>query len=323
MRESEKKFATAFLKNSIPATITTVDEGRYMEVSEAFLNLMGLNRNEVIGYTSTGVGFITPEQRKIFLNEFTQKGSVVNLELQVRTKGGERRYGLFNSVKISIAAKDYLLTEVTDITDRKQMELAMRESETKSRQIFETMEDLYFDTDAKGIITILSPSLYRLTGWNKEDLIGKPVNTVYVAPDDSMRLLSKFRENGFVNDYELLLKIKDGEVRHTSLTARMILDDNGRSIGVRGVLRDITDRKRAEEEREKLISELQKVLSEVKKLSGLLPICASCKKIRDDKGYWSQIESYIRDHSEAEFSHGICPECTKNLYPDVYKKMIK
>jgi len=81
--------------------------------------------------------------------------------------------------------------------------------------------------------------------------------------------------------------------------------------------KEITERKRAEEEREKLIGELQDALAQIKKLSGLLPICASCKKIRDDKGYWNQIESYIRDHSEAEFSHGICPDCMKKLYPDV------
>jgi len=74
-----------------------------------------------------------------------------------------------------------------------------------------------------------------------------------------------------------------------------------------------------EKEREHLILELTEALSEVKKLSGMLPICASCKKIRDDKGYWNQIESYIGDHSEAEFSHGICPDCAKKLYPEFYK----
>jgi len=77
------------------------------------------------------------------------------------------------------------------------------------------------------------------------------------------------------------------------------------------------ERKRTEAEKEKLILQLQKALGEVKQLSGLLPICASCKKIRDDKGYWSQIEIYIRDRSEAEFTHGICPDCFKKLYPDI------
>ena len=80
--------------------------------------------------------------------------------------------------------------------------------------------------------------------------------------------------------------------------------------------KEIELRKKTEAEREKLIKDLTEALAEVNTLSGLLPICASCKKIRDDKGYWNQIEEYIRDHSEAEFSHSICPECTKKLYPD-------
>jgi hypothetical protein len=72
------------------------------------------------------------------------------------------------------------------------------------------------------------------------------------------------------------------------------------------------------DERKRLIADLQKTLSEVKQLSGLLPICASCKKIRDDKGDWKQMESYISDHSEALFSHDICPECIRILYPEQY-----
>jgi K+-sensing histidine kinase KdpD len=76
------------------------------------------------------------------------------------------------------------------------------------------------------------------------------------------------------------------------------------------------------DERKRLVEELQKAMSEVKQLSGILPICASCKQIRDDEGYWKQIESYISDHSEAQFSHGICPECLKKLYPEQYEKII-
>lgn len=90
-----------------------------------------------------------------------------------------------------------------------------------------------------------------------------------------------------------------------------------RAIANERLMGEIAERKRAEEEREKLIRQLQKALAEVKTLKGIFPICASCKKVRDDKGYWTQIEAYIRDHSEAEFSHGICPECMKKLYPDL------
>lgn len=81
--------------------------------------------------------------------------------------------------------------------------------------------------------------------------------------------------------------------------------------------RNLDDRIQAEKQREKIIIDLKKALAEVKKLSGLLPICSHCKKIRDDKGYWNQIESYIHEHSEAEFSHSICQECAKKYYPDI------
>jgi methyl-accepting chemotaxis protein len=83
----------------------------------------------------------------------------------------------------------------------------------------------------------------------------------------------------------------------------------------------VENRMRVKMERERLIEELQKALSEVKTLRGFLPICSSCKKIRSDQGSWQQIESYIRDHSDAEFSHGICPDCAKALYPDQWAKI--
>jgi hypothetical protein len=83
------------------------------------------------------------------------------------------------------------------------------------------------------------------------------------------------------------------------------------------ICRDITERKQAEVAREQLISQLKAALDRVKKLSGFLPICSYCKKIRDDKGYWKQIENYIREHSEAEFSHSICQECAKKYYPEL------
>jgi len=73
--------------------------------------------------------------------------------------------------------------------------------------------------------------------------------------------------------------------------------------------------KQSEKERERLIGELRDALAKVRTLSGMLPICAACKKIRDDQGYWNQIESYISKHSKAEFSHSLCPDCAQKLYP--------
>lgn len=84
----------------------------------------------------------------------------------------------------------------------------------------------------------------------------------------------------------------------------------GRLVGCVHFARDIADKKELEEVQEKL-----------KTLTGLLPICSSCKKIRDDKGYWNHVEAFIRKHSEASFSHGICPECMRKLYPDFAEKI--
>jgi len=87
----------------------------------------------------------------------------------------------------------------------------------------------------------------------------------------------------------------------------------------RKLIDENTERRKAEQEKEALIKELKETIAQVKTLKGLLSICSSCNNIRDDKRYWNQIKSYIKDHPEAEFSHGICPDCAKKLYPELSK----
>jgi hypothetical protein len=84
---------------------------------------------------------------------------------------------------------------------------------------------------------------------------------------------------------------------------------------------EVAERKRYGSERDAVIVELQDAFAQIKTLTGLLPTCASCKKIRDTGGNWIQMESYIQDHSEAKFSHGLCPPCAKKLYPDMYNEL--
>jgi DNA repair exonuclease SbcCD ATPase subunit len=111
------------------------------------------------------------------------------------------------------------------------------------------------------------------------------------------------------------------------LNARQIQRVLGKERIILLAIEDITERNRAEEElgqiakeREKLVQELQYALENVKTLQGLIPICSNCKKIRDDKGFWNQVEGYIMKHSDATFTHGVCPECGKKLYGELYDK---
>jgi len=107
----------------------------------------------------------------------------------------------------------------------------------------------------------------------------------------------------------------------SSLRRRLRLQHQEIQLAHEKIQQEMEERKRAEIEKDHVIAELKEALQKVKLLSGMLPICANCKKIRDDKGYWQQVESYITHHSEVQFSHGICPECARKLYPEYYDDM--
>ena len=109
---------------------------------------------------------------------------------------------------------------------------------------------------------------------------------------------------------------KNGNTVYAEVSAYPIKDDAGNIVRFVHISRDITESMNLEKEREMLISELQDALVQIKTLKGIIPICTSCKKIRNHNGSWEQIESYIHRHSEAEFSHGMCPHCVKTHYPD-------
>ncbi len=111
-----------------------------------------------------------------------------------------------------------------------------------------------------------------------------------------------------------------GRERYLIFDASPVFNRENRIVAAIETLQDITDLKRVEEERERLNIKLQDALDKIKTLSGLIPICAGCKKIRDDRGYWNQLEEYLEQHSDASFSHGLCPECFQKFFPDAAKK---
>ncbi len=178
-----------------------------------------------------------------------------------------------------------------------------------------------FYKDKEGLYLGCNRAFTEMMGMKSEELKGKTVfdiwpmeqATVYREKDlDLMR-------NPARQIYEFSIVDKDGMIRSVIYAKDVFLDENNELAGIVGAFTDITELKLAENAKEMIVDELQEALTKVKQLSGLLPICASCKKIRDDKGYWNQIELYIRKHSEAKFSHGLCPECAKLLYPEYFK----
>jgi PAS domain S-box-containing protein len=125
-------------------------------------------------------------------------------------------------------------------------------------------------------------------------------------------------EKESVEDFEVEHSFQTIGTKIMLLNARQIYLKKHASRLILLAIIDATDRIEAEREKEKLIADLRKAFDEIKTLRGIIPICASCKKIRDDKGYWNQVEVYVSDHTEADFSHGLCPVCAKKLYPDIF-----
>ncbi len=175
-------------------------------------------------------------------------------------------------------------------------------------EIFRGLGDVILVLDEKDRVIDINPAAESMFNIGVSETIGRETWQVFGSHPQLQILL------GDMKPAEVCL-ILEGQERVYDLRFSFLNDRKGARLGRVIVMRDITEGKRAEEEKEELIAELQKSLKEVKALRGILPICSSCKKIRDDKGYWNQIEAYIRDHSEADFSHSLCPECVSKLYP--------
>ena len=206
-----------------------------------------------------------------------------------------------------------------DITKRKHAEEALRESELRLRSVTESAKDAIISADKNGIIISCNKASQDLFGYEKQEIIGRPLTIL--MPQSSIephkKAIANVAETGesrvIGQTVELAGLTKRG--REFPIELSISTWNVGGETYYTGILRDISKRKHNEAERNQLIQSLQDSLAKIKTLSGMLPICAACKKIRDDKGYWNQIETYLHEHSKAEFSHGICPECAKKLYP--------
>lgn len=302
---------------------------RIINCNPAFTDLFGYALNEIMGKPTRCI-YETEEESKKIGNTIKENidGHGFFIATHYRKKSGQVFPGEENIhyIKNSHGKVTGLIGSIRDITERKQKEEALRKSEMRYRLLADNVSDVIWTMDADQRFTYVSPSIVKLLGYTPGEALQSSLKNI-LTPESYEKVVEVItkaiateNEHGTLSDVTLDLEVehirKDGGKIYVEITTSFVRNEEGLLSGFIGISRDITKRKQIEKQRDKSILDLQQALSEVKKLSGLLPICSYCKKIRDDKGYWNQIEKYIHEHSDVKFSHGICQECAKKHYPD-------
>ncbi|MFW6199755.1 MAG: PAS domain-containing protein [Gemmatimonadota bacterium] len=302
------------------------DHLRFSWLSEGIRNVLGYSRREALqpGWFPMG---LHPDDRAGVLGQDATglaDGKVVH-EFRFRHRSGGYRWFReeLRALEDGPDGPEAIVGVAVDITDRKEAELALREGRERLQSIMNAVPDAVIHIDGTGRIEDLNPAVERVYGYRAEELVGRPFTILFPArfrEENSRRfeaLVAEEGENFFTARRMRGLHRSGREFSAEVSVAQHAVSGEPR---ITAVFRDVTERRRLEEERTKLIEELRTALREVRTLRGILPMCANCKRVRDDDGRWERVETYIRTHSEAELSHGICPECAQELYgEDLWK----
>jgi PAS domain S-box-containing protein len=317
--QAKKHFESVVETVREPLLVLTADLN-VISANQSFYETFKVTSEETEGRFIYSIGnhqWDIPALRRLLEEIIPQNTHFNNFEVDHEFPGLGRRTMLLNARRIYRQGKgtDLILLAIEDITGRKQMEEALRSSETRYRRLFETAQDgiLILDADTAQIIDV-NPFLTEMLGYSHKDLIGRKIWEIGAFQDIEASKVAflELQRKGYVRYEDLPLETKDERQVDVEFVSNVYAVNHKKVIQCN--IRDITLRKRVEDERRKLLHDLHDALTKIKRLRGLLPICASCKKIRDDKGYWNELEAYILEHSEAEITHGICPDCMKKLY---------
>lgn len=182
--------------------------------------------------------------------------------------------------------------------------------------IVDSAEDAIISKNLDGIIQSWNPGAERMFGYTRSEMIGQPMLRLLPkgSEDEELTILARLRAGEHICNFQTIRRHKDGRLVPVSLTISPVRDHQGRIIGASKIARDITAERDFMISQNALIERLQSALAEIKTLRGLLPVCMHCKKIRDDQGFWQQMEAYFHRHTNVEFSHGLCPECLQKHY---------
>ena len=179
--------------------------------------------------------------------------------------------------------------------------------------IVESSADAIYGKNLESLIVSWNPAAERLFGYSAEEIIGRSNSILFPKhrSAEQSEIIACVRRGEIIAERETEHLHKNGGIIPVSVTISPIRNNAGQIIGASSITRDISRQKQAESERQELIQNLMAAAKQVRTLTGLLPMCATCKRIRDDKGYWQQVEAYISKHSEVTFSHSICPACAE------------
>lgn len=194
------------------------------------------------------------------------------------------------------------------------------EAESNFMRLFETVPMGLFHMQPNGTILQVNGAFAELSGHeNPQTVSGMHAVQFFVTPEDHQHWREGIEREGTLLGHETQFRRKDGSLVWVEISARALRDGLSGSVFYEGSVEDISQRHAHEQERERLIESLREALGKVKQLSGLLPICSSCKKIRDKRGEWNPMEVYIQQRSEASFTHSFCPDCVRRLYPEIFE----
>jgi sigma-B regulation protein RsbU (phosphoserine phosphatase) len=312
-REAEKALRRSqhdlndFFENAPLSLHWTASDGTILRVNTAELKMLGYDQREYLGH-SVMEFFVDKTAATDVLQRLRAGEALENYETQLRCKDGTIKDVCINANALVDDGKVIRSRWFTsDVTDRKQYEQAS----AFLGAIVESSEDAIIGTDLHGNIVSWNSGATQMYGYTAAEAKGRSIRMLIPPsrPEESPDLFAQIIRGHPVERYETFHLRKNEGLIPVSVTCSAIKNSHGRIIGVSTIEHDITRRKLEEQERLFLIRELSQALANVKSLRGLLPICSSCKRIRDDRGYWNQLEAYISEHSQAEFTHGICPDC--------------
>lgn len=245
-QEALQKFNRLFFCNPAPMVLSSFKDGRFVEVNDAFVSTTGYGREEVLGKSSVDLRlFVDPGRQAEAVVQLVAQGRIADCELQVRCKDGTILDGVFFGELVASQGQKSFLTLMIDQTDRRRAEQAVRESEERYRRLFESMLDVYCQIDRDGVITMISPSVARVTGFQPEEVVGTNVERYYDNPVDSYRILSLMVKSGFIEHFELAVRTKSGTRRWLSCSARLAKGKDSGFTHIEGIARDITDLRQA------------------------------------------------------------------------------